>query len=331
MNPENTALHDLIRRFSQQKIIVIGDVILDEYLTGNAVRLSREAPIPVLEYMSRQAIPGGAANPSVNIAVLGAKTVQIGVIGADAEGENLREALSQRGVDISGIVVDELRPTTVKTRLMAHMGLRFPQQVARLDKFSRKGLTVHIEGQLEHALKYHIAGVGAILFSDYHICLNSLSLIEVARRLAGKTVLLSADAQGDFEKYAGFDVMKCNADEAQTFLRRSLVTDDDFARASIELLSELRLRRCMVITRGADGATAADVNGSVHVPTPTTTEVYDTVGAGDTAVAVITLALAAGATMPEAVTLANYAGGLVVRRVGNYAPSAAELIEVIGI
>jgi rfaE bifunctional protein kinase chain/domain len=329
MNSQLSSLHEMIGRFSQQKIIVIGDIILDEYLTGNAVRMSREAPIPVLEYVSRQAIPGGAANPAVNIAALGAKAVQIGVIGADAEGENLREALGQRGVDISGIVVDESRPTTVKTRLMAHMGLRFPQQVARLDKFSRKELTTNIEGQLEHSLKQHLGGASAILFSDYHICLNSPSLIEAARRFAGKSVLLSADAQGDFEKYAGFDVMKCNADEAQTFLRRPLTTDDEFARAAADLMSELHMRRCMIITRGADGATAADINGSIHVPVKATTEVYDTVGAGDTAVAVITLALAAGATTLEAVTLANYAGGLVVRRVGNYAPSAAELIEAM--
>src|SRR4051794_22232943 len=138
----------LIPRLAGQRVIVLGDVILDEYLIGRATRLSREAPVPVLEFEERRLIPGGAANPAANIVALGSAAVQIGVIGRDAEGKALREVLRARGIGISPLLAVEGRPTTVKTRVMAHMGLRFPQQVARLDKLSREPISAEVERKL---------------------------------------------------------------------------------------------------------------------------------------------------------------------------------------
>jgi rfaE bifunctional protein kinase chain/domain len=320
-----------IPKLAGQRILVVGDIILDEYLTGKAARMSREAPVPVLEFESRQLIPGGAANPAANIVALGSKAIQVGVIGADTAGTNVRQVLQARGIDTNCLIIDSTRPTTVKMRLLAQMGLRFPQQVARMDTLSREPINGNIEQQIMAIIDREIGGVKAILLSDYHTGLLTPGLVEGIRQRGERAnVLLTADAQGKLEKYAGFGLVKCNADEARDYLRRDLRSDADFGQAATEICQNLRLTGGMVITRGPDGATVATCDEqAVHCPAPAVSDVYDTVGAGDTAIAVITLAAAAGASYPEAATLANYASGLVVRRVGNYAPTPDELIRAL--
>lgn len=322
-------LQALIPKLGGQRVVVLGDVILDEYLIGTATRMSREAPIPVLEFEERRLIPGGAANPAANIAALGSTAVLVGARGADAEGDTLQTVLRGRGIDAD--LVMDARATTVKTRVMAQMGLRFPQQVARLDRLTRESISPATEGVLIGRLTEWMLGANALLISDYHVGLLTPTLVDVARAEAkAARIPLTADAQGDLDKYAGFAVVKCNADEAQSYLRHDLYGDDDFGAAAIELRQKLQLTAGMVITRGAEGATVASADDtSIHCPSPAITDVYDTVGAGDTAIAVITLALAAGGTLVDAATLANYASGLVVRRVGNYAPTQAELAAAV--
>jgi rfaE bifunctional protein kinase chain/domain len=318
-------LQHWIPRLAGQRVLVVGDVILDEYLIGKTSRLSREAPIPVLEFESRQMIPGGAANPAANIVALGSTAAQVGVIGEDAAGANLRGVLEAHRIETDCLVTDPGRPTTVKTRIMAAMGLRFPQQVARLDTLSRAPISPAVERAVCDVIDREIHAVQAVLLSDYHTGLLTPSLVEAVRARAGGA-LLAADAQGRLEKYRRFGVVKCNADEARDYLRRDLQTDEDFAAAALELCAALELTGGMVITRGPDGATVGTCDRqAVHCPAPAITDVYDTVGAGDTAIAVLTLAAAAGASYTEATTLANYASGLVVRRVGNYAPTPDEL------
>ena len=320
----------LIVRLANRRVLVVGDVALDEYLTGKATRMSREAPVPVLEFESRRLIPGGAANPAANITALGSRAWQVGVIGADDAATILREALIERGIDPSGLVIDSTRPTTVKTRIMAQMGLRFPQQVARLDRLSRQPITANIEQQVRAVIADSIGNVDAVLCSDYRNGLLTPSLVEAIRGL-GAGIVLAADAQGELAKYTGFTLVKCNADEARDYLRRELHNDADFARAATELCQSLRLTGGMIITRGASGATVATADGqTAHAPAPVVTDVYDTVGAGDTTIAVMTLAVVAGASYPQATLLANYASGLVVRRVGNYTPSPEELTRAAG-
>ncbi len=325
-------LSNLILRLANQRVVVLGDLILDEYLIGRTTRLSREAPIPVLEFEQRRLIPGGAANPAANIVALGSAAVQIGVIGADAEATALRQVLQDRAIDVKALVVDGARPTTVKTRVMAHMGLRFPQQVARLDKLTREPISSAIEREIRARLQDRLVTADALLLSDYHVGLLTPSLVDNARELARDAgIPVTADAQGKLDKYGGFTVVKCNAEEAADYLRRELRTNEDFAQAALELRESLHLGLGMVITRGADGATVATEAGAAHCPTPAITDVYDTVGAGDTAIAVITLAITAGASLIDAAMLANYASGLVVRRVGNYAPTPDELAQSLTI
>jgi rfaE bifunctional protein kinase chain/domain len=295
--------------------------------------MSREAPIPVLEFESRRLIPGGAANPAANVVSLGSDALQVGVIGSDSQGEQLRVALRERGIKTDGLIVDPTRPTTVKTRIMAQMGLRFPQQVARIDTLSRQPIGSQIEAQIRDFVRPSIAYVDALLFSDYQTGFITPALIKLIQKVAadlGKAPIMTADAQGAFDKYHGFTLVKCNADEAAAYLRRPLVTHEDFAHAAIELCGTLQLKGAMVITRGAEGATLGLPDGTFqHCPAPEVTDVYDTVGAGDTAIAVLTLAAAAGIPYSVGAMLANYASGIVVRRVGNYAPTLDELSAAI--
>ncbi len=322
-------LQDLIHRLAGKRILVIGDIILDEYLIGKATRMSREAPIPVLEFEARQLLPGGAANPAANITRLNAKAIQISVVGTDDAAQNLVNILAERQIDTSRIIVDSERPTTVKTRILAQMGLRFPQQVARLDRLSRIPLHPDQEKQILDTINQEINQADAVLLSDYHVGLLTSLLVSKIRGFADQ-VLLTADAQGELAKYKGFTLVKCNAEDARTYLNRPLQSNDEFADAAVALFKELDLREAMVITRGADGATIAEQDGQVtHCPAPKISDVFDTVGAGDTAIAVMTLARTAGASYPEAVTLANYASGLVVQRVGNYCPTPEELVNVL--
>lgn len=323
----------VLDKFSRLRVLVVGDAILDEYVIGRADRLSREAPIPVLEVESRRDIPGGAANPAVNVAALGASCALFGVVGEDAASERLRGALTERGVEPVGLVADPDRQTTVKTRIMARIGTAFPQQVARLDHISRGALPAGATNRLIDAVARRARYADAILLSDYRTGSLSPDLIDGMRACASSPgALLSADAQGDFDKYAWFDLMKCNADEAAAYLGQRLVTDDDFVAAARALCARLSLRRGMMITRGADGATWADlVGGAGHVPAPRVEDVFDTVGAGDTAIAVITLALCAGADLPTAARIANAASGVAVRHVGNYAPSLGELRQALAL
>ena len=317
-----------IDQLAGHKIIVTGDVVLDEYLIGRATRISREAPIPVLEYESRRVIPGGAANPAMTIATLSSQAYTVALRGDDAAGEQLDTILNTKSIHTGGLIIDPNRPTTLKTRLLAQMGLRFPQQVARMDRLSRQPITPQVETHLRHAVEAIASQADAILFSDYRAGLLTPTFIQYIRETQ-TDVILTADAQGELSKYTGFTLVKRNADEARDYLGRSISGDDEFATAARDLYQELHLKGAMVITRGAEGATLATASTSDHCPAPQIVDVFDTVGAGDTAIAVMTLAVVAGADYKTAVTLANYASGLVVRRVGNYAPGPDELREAL--
>lgn len=318
------SLQRWVARLAGRRVLIIGDVLLDEYVSGRPTRMSREAPVPVLEFESRRLIPGGAANPAVTIARLGSQAVLAGVTGADAAGEQLRALLGAQGIDCAALVSEAARNTTVKLRIMAQMGLRYPQQLARIDTLARVPLAADSEQKLRAQLEQQCRAVDALLVSDYRIGLLTAALVETLRQ--AKVPLLAADAQGELDKYHGFGLVKCNAEDASSWLGRTLATDEDFATAARELCTALRLTGAMVITRGPQGATLAAADGALqHCPAPVVSDVYDVTGAGDTAIAVMTLAASAGAPWPAAVALANSASGLVVRRVGNYAPTAEEL------
>lgn len=319
-------LQALLPALAGKTILVIGDVILDEYITGIPTRMSREAPVPVLELESKRYFAGGSANPAANIVSLGSRARQIGVIGEDAPGTQLLRILQEHGIDAIGIIRCGDRPTTVKTRILAQMGLRFPQQVTRIDTLTRRAIDRETEGRILAGVKAAIADAHAVLLSQYNGGLLTRSLVAGVQRICARhQVLLTADVQGSFDSFRALDVIKCNADDARRSLNRALNSDADFSRAAQELHKSYAVRRATIITRGSQGATLALAGGALHCPAPKVSDVFDTVGAGDTSIAALTLALAAGGAPQDALLLANYASGIVVRHLGNYAPSRAEL------
>src|SRR5258708_10009820 len=271
----------LIPRLAGHHVVVVGDVILDEYLIGRANRLSREAPIPVLEFERRDTIPGGAANPAANIAALGSHAIQVGVIGIDTDAETLFATLQARGIDPAGLVRDPSRPTTTKTRIMAHMGLRFPQQVARIDKIARHPVSGEVEQTVLGCIQSLAANAEVIMVSDYLCGLLTPGIVGAIREISGKRgLLVTADAQGQLDKYAGFDLVKCNAVEAQRFVGKTLEDDSDFAEAGQAMVAGLQVRGGILITRGPEGVTLVQPDQrAIHIPAAHIEDVYYTVSA----------------------------------------------------
>jgi rfaE bifunctional protein kinase chain/domain len=323
----------LLPRLRERHIVVIGDVFLDKYVVGRATRLSREAPIPVLEFERRFYLPGGAANPSSNIVALGGIARQVGVVGDDETGQQLLQQLREAGIDTTGVVTDPSRPTTTKTRIVAQGTLRFPQQLARIDHLDRCPVGKDVEGALIAHLETLVPQADAVLVSDYRTGVVSetvvAAVLDVARR---HDRLATVDSQGNLQKFHTFDLVKCNHAEAQDVTGRTLSSEDDFQRAGEILLKELGAQ-AVVITRGPEGmaliGTGSLFQEYTHLPAANRSEVFDVTGAGDTVIAVLTLALAAGVDLLAAARLANYAAGLVVRKLGNATASPEELAWAI--
>jgi rfaE bifunctional protein kinase chain/domain len=309
-----------------RSILVLGDLFLDEYIVGRATRLSREAPVPVLEFDRRFFLPGGAANPAHNICALGSTAHQIGVVGDDEAGRMLVNRLREAGIIASGLVTDPARPTTTKTRVVAEGTLVFPQQLARIDQLERRPLDPEITSQLVAHLHEIAPHVEAFLLSDYKTGVVNEETIATALSLSrqhGK--LITVDSQGDLYKFEGFDLVKCNRRDAEALLGRELRTNADFEQAGQGLLADLG-SSAILITRGGQGMSLITrEEESLHIPVANRSEVFDVTGAGDTVIAVVALALAAGLSITEGAYLANYAAGLVVRKLGNATPTQEEL------
>lgn len=325
-----TDITALVARLAGQRVVVVGDLCLDEYVMGVATRLSREAPVPVLELRQRLSVPGGAANPASNIVALGSQATAVGVIGADAAGETLVNHLHSLGIDTAGIVTDPQRPTTTKTRIVAQGSLRFAQHLVRVDLLDRQPLGPALAQQLDAHVENLLAGARAVLISDYRtgvITADLVATVQAAARQHG--VLTTVDSQGDLGKFRGFDLVRCNAAEAEAQVGFALHDDHDFERALVRLQKELAARR-LVVTRGGDGVSLLEWGDAPrHLPAWNREEVFDVTGAGDTVIAVLTLALGGGSDLRTAAHLAMTAAGLVVRRLGNAVVTPAELIEAL--
>ena len=324
-------LLDALDRIGSRSVLVVGDLALDEYLVGTAMRLSREAPLPVLEFAREFTAPGGAGNPAHNLVALGAHAIPIGVIGPDRSGERLLAKFRELRLDTGGIVTDPSRPTTTKTRIMAEGAMpTFPQQIARLDRIERRPLDPPIERALADRIAQHAEHADALLVSDYRSGLVTPAVIAACVQAAReRTLLLTVDSQGSLLRFHGFDLVRANRQETEATLGRELKSDDDFRAACAELLERLDAR-VVVITRAGDGLSIGVRDGHcVHVPSVNRSEVYDVTGAGDTVSAVLTLAIACGVDAVVAAQLATYAAGIVVRHVGVAVTTIAELRTVI--
>ena len=321
-------LEQAIEAWQGKKIVVLGDVILDEYLLGKATRLSREAPVPVLEYTHGFLRLGGAANPANNVVGLGGKAVLVGVVGRDETGRALQEEAEKAGVE-TRFVEEPGRPTTRKTRIVAEGGLIFAQHLARIDRLSRQPIPADAAEKLLEALSAELPDSEALLISDYRNGVMSADVISGAMEIAWRNrVPVVVDAQGDLMRYRGAHLLKCNRHEAEAELGTKLSTDADFEKAAGELKASLGAE-CVVITRGDKGMTVAWGGSAEHLAPVNRSEVFDVTGAGDTVVAVLALSVAAGAPFLVGATLANLAAGVAVSRLGNVVVERDELHRLV--
>jgi len=304
------------------RAVVVGDLMLDCNVWGATDRVSPEAPVVVVRVESRTNRPGGAANTAANMASLGAQVSVVGAVGADAEATLLTDSLLSLGLDVSGLIVSADRPTTTKTRFYAQN-----QQLLRTDTESTAPLTDDIRSQVvAHALA-QIDQVDVVVLSDYAKGVMSESVCaEVigAARAAGRPVLVDPKGR-NYLKYRGASVITPNLEELRRAVNADLHSDDDVIAAGRDLATELGEDTVILVTRGADGMTLIDGAGTHHIPTAARA-VFDVTGAGDTVLATLGVALAAGADIRSAAELANRAAAIVVGRVGTAVVTRDELL-----
>ncbi len=321
---------DLVGRLAQRSVLVIGDVCLDRYVFGKPARLSREAPVVVLDWQRESALPGAAANPALNIAGMGARAQLVAVTGADAAGQELRNLLAAEGVGTTALLQLPGRRTTEKTRVLAEGLLVVPQQIARYDRSDPRPLSAQEEDALCRCVEELMPSVDAVLVSDYKGGVVAERVIECIRETACEHRKLSVvDSQGDLYRFQGFDCVRCNRADGEAVLRGPLRSEDDFRRELPALRSALG-SKLLVVTRDAEGLSFdSEAEGYGFIPA-VQVPVADVVGAGDTLAAVLTLALACGEPVSSAAFLANWAAGLVVQHVGNACPTPEELLAALG-
>jgi len=315
-------LRPLLDRLRGCRVLVVGDLMLDEYLRGEVSRISPEAPVPVLEVRSQESRLGGAANAAANIQALGGTTFLVGVVGKDETAATLGERLSAASI-ISTCVPDAERPTSKKTRLVAQQ-----QQIVRVDQERRTPISGSVQDAVKHAIDTRIKDAHAVVVSDYA---KGVVTPEVARhaiaaaRKAGLPVVVDPK-QRDFSIYSGATVVTPNLHELEA--AAPVPAPFDVERIARELLLVLD-GGALLVTRSADGMSLfrADAN-PIHVPA-IAKEVFDVTGAGDTVVATVALALAAKLSFEHAIELASQAAAISVSKRGTSTVSAAELIAAL--
>lgn len=310
-----------MRRFAGVDVLVVGDVMLDRFIVGRVTRISPEAPVPIVQFESEYARLGGAANVAHNITALGGRAALVGIVGADIAAAQLREQLMVAGLRPDDLVVDPARPTTEKVRVVTGRN----QQVARID-YERD---TDADGAVQQAVAERAARLGgsaqALLVSDY---LKGAITRPVIEALLALTAPLVVDPKiPHLACYAGASLITPNHHEAEVATHRRIRTDDD-AREAARAFRTRAECDAVLITRGEHGMwlSSADAEGAIPAASR---EVSDVTGAGDTVVATLALALAAGATLVEASVLANHAAGIVVGKFGPATVSPEELLGAI--
>lgn len=308
-------------RFSGTRILIVGDVMLDEYVWGEVRRVSPEAPVPVVEIGRRTYVLGGAANVAANVVSLGGSALLVGVIGDDRPAELLREALRDRGVSTEGLIVDPKRPTTTKTRVVAHQ-----QQIVRVDSESRASLSPELQARALQAVEERLADAGACVISDYWKGVVSAALSQhliCLARVSAKPVVVDPKNR-DFSIYRGATVVTPNLSEAERALDNNHNGEFELERA-VRALLDLLDGAALLITRGPEGMSLFRGDAApLHIPAEGR-NVFDVTGAGDTVVSALSLSLATGCSLEESARLANRAAGIVVGKAGTATVTPQEL------
>ena len=318
-------LLEIIDNFSRSKVLVVGDLMVDQFIWGRVSRISPEAPVPVVEVTSENFLLGGSANVMNNIFSVGGKVNVTGIIGSDDMGDLLIRNFEEMNIDTTGVMVEQSRPTTVKTRIIAQS-----QQVVRFDRENKDSVSLSsIEKMLEYIESIR-DDLGAVVISDYSKGIISERLLQGIREVtAGRDIIVCIDPkQNDFSLYQGFDVITPNHHEAGRALGMEIACEDDLIKSGESLLERFGFK-AVLITKGEEGMSLFENGGGItHIPT-VAREVFDVTGAGDTVIGVFALCMAAGATFKEAAVLANHAAGIVVGKVGTATVSQEELRKML--
>ncbi len=326
-------LQELIRGFKGKRVLVIGDMVADQYLIGRPTRISREAPVLILELDEERTIPGGATNVAVNARSLEAEVFLAGVVGHDVPGENLRHAIDTLGMHREGLFIDPTRPTSTKTRIMAGSPQIVQQHIVRIDRVDTSDIDEPCKRHILDYIKTMLPTIDAVVLSDYENGVISPDIIEacipVARAL--NTVIV-VDSHGSLFRFQGVTALTPNQPEAELTLGMTITTQEQLDEAGQRLLQGSNAQS-VLLTRGSEGMSLFEAGKApTHFPIyslPVPSEIVDTNGAGDTVAATFTLALATGATMIEAAYLANVAAALVVRRLGAASNTPEELMRIL--
>jgi D-beta-D-heptose 7-phosphate kinase/D-beta-D-heptose 1-phosphate adenosyltransferase len=328
---ERKELLRTIARFPGRRVLVVGDLMLDQYVRGSVGRISPEAPVPVVRVTGESHIPGGAGNVVNNLAALGASVSVLGVIGEDEAGSRLVEYFRGRGVNVSGVCVDVERQTTQKCRVIAER-----QQVVRFDRETSGPLSYATESRLLASLDEELAKADAVILSDYGKgVINPRVLARAIASARRRGLPITVDPKPEhFRLYKGVTCVTPNTSEAWACMRRDAKAGSDaIDTLGKDILKVLR-SRSVLITRGPDGMSLFEHQESrrrpriTHIPTQAR-EVFDVSGAGDTVISTLTLALAAGAPLRRAAALANHAAGIVVAKLGTATTDCKELSRAI--
>ena len=316
-----TRVEELLNQFTGKTILIVGDVMLDEFIWGKVGRISPEAPVPIVEVTSETYKLGGAANVAANIRELGGKPIPIGVIGKDETGNRVLELLKELGIEGFAVARDD-RPTTLKTRIIAHN-----QQIVRADWESRQPLSPQLNLALSTAFLKFLPQANAVIVSDYDkgvVNRELLSAILPKARAAGVPVFLDPKVH-HADYYRPITVITPNQREAELLTGMAITDQGALEEAGEKLLEKFECEYAL-ITCGEEGMALFDHTVSHHLPTYAR-EVFDVTGAGDTVIATLALACAAGAKMEESATLANHAAGIAVGKVGTATVTREELLS----
>ena len=322
---KSESMFGVLNGFHTARVLILGDVMLDRFIYGSVERISPEAPIPVVNVERYMDMPGGAANVARNVAALGARAILLGVVGDDDWAQDLHTQLALSPTIEARLISDSSRTTSVKTRYVAD-----GQQIMRADRESRSPLSAAVGQRLLHEFSSALRSADLVILSDYAKGVLSESVTSAAiglARQAGKKIIVDPKAK-DLTKYQGASILTPNRLELQTACGSECISDDQVVAGARRIL-EQNICDTMVVTRGKDGMSVIQGRGSVaHLPTAAR-QVFDVSGAGDTVVATLSLALAAGAAISDAAALANVAAGIVVAKRGTATVTTGEIVAAL--
>jgi rfaE bifunctional protein kinase chain/domain len=330
-NQECDELLRIIRGFSRARILMLGDFVADEFVDGEISRVSREAPVLILKHKQTRVVPGGGANAANNLADLGARVFPCSVVGPDYQGAQLIGIFRNKGIATDGIVVDRSFTTTTKSRILAGSAHTTHQQVVRVDRESPHPPSPKALTRLFGKAESRVGKIDAILVSDYGAGIVSPERIRMLRAAAGRPGVPTAlDSRYQIAKFKNFTAATPNEPEVEAALSVKIGNNmRALENAGRRLLTQLRMKS-VLITRGKEGMALFETGKkTAHLPIFGSDQVADVTGAGDTVIAVFTLALACGASFLEAARLSNYAGGVVVMKHGTATLQPQELIAAV--